>query len=199
MLYWDAKKYKIMYWTDQGNLNLSDIVTTKEVSIEGLQENTTYYFRIIPLDQNENEAGTASDIVQATPGQATTDSTCTVQWIKIADIQIWDKYYLSRSGVSNVDKYLIYKSDFETADINQMQKVWETTDTKFEYPFNRASKTDKYAYYMVQASCKDGKAILMDSVKKIKTWPAETMALMVFIALFVYSIYRLNLTTKNTY
>ena len=199
MLYGDAKKYKIIYWTEQNTLNLSDIVDTKEVSIEWLQENTTYYFRIIPLDQNETEIWTASDIVQATPGQETAETTCTVQWIKIADMQIWDKYYLSRSWVSNVEKYIIYRADFETADINQMQKVWETTDTKFEYPFNRTSKTEKYAYYMVQASCKDGKAVLMDSVKKIKTWPAETMALIVFIALFVYSMYRLNLTTKNTY
>jgi len=54
--------------------------------------------------------------------------------------QIGDKYYLMRSGVMNIEKYIVYRSEFETSEIDQMQKVGETTGTIFEYPFNAASK-----------------------------------------------------------
>jgi hypothetical protein len=50
-----------------------------------------------------------------------------------------------------------------------MQKVSETTDTKFEYPFNPNAKAEKFSYYAVQAICKDGKTIVMDDIKKVKT------------------------------
>ena len=49
-----------------------------------------------------------------------------------------------------------------------MQKVGETTGTMFEYPFNKASKTDQYAYYLVEASCKDGTSLKIDNAKRIK-------------------------------
>jgi len=50
-----------------------------------------------------------------------------------------------------------------------MQKVTETTETRFEYPFNKSAKQEKYTYYAVQAICKDGKALVIQDVKKIQT------------------------------
>ena len=78
-----------------------------------------------------------------------------------------------------------------------MQKVGETTGTMFEYPFNKQSKVEKYAYYLVQWVCKDGTTLNLDSVKKIQTGPAENIMLIVFISLFAYTIYRLYDFSKN--
>ena len=49
-----------------------------------------------------------------------------------------------------MEKYVVYRSDFETTDIGQMQKVGETTGTMFEYPFNKNAKKEAFAYYMIQ-------------------------------------------------
>ena len=76
---------------------------------------------------------------------------------------------MTRSGVVNADKYVIYRSDFETTDVTKMSKIAEVMDTKFEYPFNKNAKTEKYAYYVVQAICKDGNGVIVDNVKKVKT------------------------------
>ncbi|MEI6774414.1 MAG: hypothetical protein WCL18_06605 [bacterium] len=64
--------------------------------------------------------------------------------------QIGEKYYLVWSGVNNIEKYVVYRSDFETSDISNMQKVGETTGTMFEYPFNKLSKKEGYAYYLIE-------------------------------------------------
>ena len=72
-----------------------------------------------------------------------------------------------------------------------MQKVGETTDTRFEYPYNPNAKQEKYSYYAVQAICKDGKAIVIDDIKKVKTGPVENILLFVFMSLFFYASYRL--------
>lgn len=49
-----------------------------------------------------------------------------------------------------------------------MQKVGETTGTMFEYPFNKASKKEQYAFYLVEAACKDGTNLKIDNAKKIQ-------------------------------
>jgi hypothetical protein len=36
-----------------------------------------------------------------------------------------------------------------------MQKIAETNETRFEYPFNKNAKQEKYSYFAVQAICKD--------------------------------------------
>lgn len=82
---------------------------------------------------------------------------CIVVGITISTGQIGDKFYLMRSGVANAEKYIVYRSDFDVSESSQMQKIGETTGTMFEYPFNPnpASKKYKYAYYIVEAVCKD--------------------------------------------
>lgn len=120
----------------------------------------------MPLDQSRAPIGTSSEVVQATIGE---EIGCTVVGIVVTTGQIGDKYYLMRSGVTNIEKYIIYRSEFETSDMTQMQKVGETTGTVFEYPFNPtpASRQYKYAYYLVEGVCKDGTTIKIDNAKKI--------------------------------
>jgi len=69
----------------------------------------------------------------------------------------------------NASKYVIYRSEFETADVTKMNKVAEVLENRFEYPFNKDAKQEKYAYYVVEAVCTDGSTIIVDNVKKVQT------------------------------
>ncbi len=191
----EPAKYNVTFGTEESNLNESAIVTKKEIILEDLTIWQDYYFRIIPLDINWEVLWAASDVVKATVWD-TSESLCTVQWIEVNETKIWERYYLTRSAVQNVEKYIIYRSERATSDISKMQKVTETTETRFEYPFNRSAKTEKYAYYAVQAICKDGKALVIQDVKKIQTWPMENFLLLLFIVIFLYSSYRLSYMQK---
>lgn len=135
----NAAQYKIEYGTSQNNLDLSVVVDTNEIVIENLNIGDVYYFQITPLDSDGNPTGNPSEITQAKIGE---EASCVVVGIKITTGQIGEKYYLMRSGIINVDKYIIYRSSFETNDITQMQKVGETTGTMFEYPFNKNAKKE---------------------------------------------------------
>ena len=192
----DPAKYNVVFGTQQDLLNQSATVVKKEIVLEDLEVGKTYYFKIVPLDADGQQLGWSSDVVQATIGDDT-EAACTVQGIHIDDVQIGDSHYLVRSGIQNVEKYVIYRSDWETTDITKMQKVWETTDTRYEYPYIKKSKQEKYSYYAVQAICTDGKAIVMQDIKKVKTWPVENVLLFVFVTLFLYSSYRLYLYNKS--
>jgi len=187
-------QYQIDYGTSKNNLDLTTTVQTNEIIIENLNIGDVYYFQITPLDSAGNPAGTPSEITQAKIGE---DISCIVVWITVTGQQIGEKYYLVRSGVLNIDKYIIYRSDFETSDITSMQKVWETTGTMFEYPFNKNSKINKYAFYLVEGVCKDGTTLKIDSTKKIQVGPAENILLIILISLFGYTIYKLYGYSKN--
>jgi hypothetical protein len=142
----------VQYGTSDNLLNQFVIVPTNQITIENLTVGQTYFFQITALDENENAIGPASAITQAVIGE---ELTCIVKGITLTGEKIGDKYYLVRSAVQNVDKYIVYRSDFETNDTTKMQKAGETTGTMFEYPFNKLSKKDEYAYYVVEAMCKD--------------------------------------------
>jgi hypothetical protein len=120
----EAQQFKIEYGTSKNNLNLSVIVQTNEIMIENLIVDEVYYFQITPIDSAGNSIGTSSETIDATIGE---DISCTVVGITITTGQIGEKYYLMRSGVLNVEKYIIYRSEFESNDANQMQKIGETT------------------------------------------------------------------------
>lgn len=111
-----------------------------------------------------------SAVVQAKVGELTEGGeSCVVKGIIVSDTSIGDKYYLTRSGVLHASKYIIYRSDFETSDVTKMSKVAEVTDNRFEYPFNKNAKEEKFAYYVVEAVCTDGSTVIVDNVKKVQT------------------------------
>lgn len=189
-----APQYKIDYGTGQDNLDASVIVQTNEIIIENLNLGDIYYFQITPLDSTGNPIGNPSDITQAKIGEAIS---CVVVGITVTGQQIGDKQYLVRTAVNNIDKYIIYRAEFETSEISQMQKVGETTGTLFEYPFNKNSKTTKYAYYLVEGVCKDGTTLKIDNVKKIVVGPTENIILVILISLFGYTVFKLYEFSKN--
>ncbi len=193
--WWEAAKYSVVFWTRETELSWSAIVSKKEIILEDLTIGQTYYFKVSPLDIDGNIIGTSSSIVQAVVGEIG-ESLCTVQWIEILDTIIWDRHYLTRDTIQNVEKYIIYRSEFSTSDVEKMQKITETEETRFEYPFNKNAKQEKYSYYVVQAVCKDGKALVIQDVKKVQTWPMENILLFVFVAVFFYATYRLSLFNR---
>ena len=61
-------------------------------------------------------------------------SKCTVQNIATRTTKIWDSYYLIWDKVENVSKYVVYSST--QPDWSDKVKVYETSDTSYEYPFD---------------------------------------------------------------
>ncbi len=189
---WDAPKYRISYGTDRNSLQKTVDVNSTQILVENLQANTVYYFQILPLDEWLHASGEPSEVVEYNPKEVY--SSCVVKWIIVTSEKIWDNYYLTWDSAENVDKYEIYKSERE--DMCDMKKVWETTETRFEYSFNKYAETDQYAYYQVQAVCSDGTNVTIDEAKRVKVWPFENTILVIIIALFFYSIYRLYRTAE---
>ncbi|HRX63867.1 MAG TPA: fibronectin type III domain-containing protein [Candidatus Absconditabacterales bacterium] len=183
----DSPKYRIFYGTDRNSLQKMIDVNSTEVLIENLQQNTIYYFQVLPMDEASHSAGEMSEIVEYDPDE--TYSSCVVKGIIVSSEKIGDKYYLTRDAVENADNYEIYKSNWE--DMSDSHKVGETTDTRFEYSFNKLAEEDQYAYYQVQAVCTDGSNVTIDEAKKVKVGPFENTILVIIISLLLYSIYRL--------
>ena len=89
----------------------------------------------MPLDSLLHASGEPSEIIEYNPKEIY--SSCIVKWIIVESEKIWDKYFLVWDAVENVTKYEIYRSDWE--DMSNMKKVWETTETRFEYFFDRSA------------------------------------------------------------
>lgn len=189
IIWLDAPKYKIEYGTWETSLNEYAIVSWKEVIIENLQKWLQYFIQIFALDDQWNKVWTPSEVIST---QLESEQVCVVKGIKISEQIIWEKRYLVRSGAINVEKYIIYRSENETSNLDQMKKIWETTGTLFEYPFNKFSKDKEYAFYSVVAVCKDWNELKIDDVKKVQVWPMENIMLFLIVSLFIYTLYRLN-------
>lgn len=119
-----APKYKVQYGLSETNLDQYTIVTSNEIIVENLTIGETYYFQITPLDENELAIGLSSIVVNTTVGE---DLACVVKGITVSDMKIGDKYYLVWTAVQNAETYIIYRSEFETDDTTNMQKVGQTT------------------------------------------------------------------------
>jgi hypothetical protein len=45
--------------------------------------------------------------------------------------------------------------------------------------------------------CTDGSTVIVDNVKKVQTWPMESILLFIVITLLIYSSYRLYVYANN--
>lgn len=183
---WDIPKFQIVYWTWKNDLTKSTVVTSSSILIENLEKDITYYFQIIPQDENSHTSWDPSDVVEYRPSALS----CVVKWIKVTNEKIWDNYYLVWDPVENAISYEVYRSDW--ADMTDSRLVWSLTGTRFQYLYNPDATKDEYAFYQVQAICPDGKNVIVDKAQKVKVWPVENMLLIIIISIFVYSLYRLN-------
>lgn len=189
---WSAPSYRVSYGTDRNSLQKTIDVNSTQLLVENLQIDTLYYFQILPLDSLLHASGEPSEIIEYNPKEVY--ASCVVKWILVKSEKIWDKYFLVRDVVENVTKYEIYRSDWE--DLSDIKKVGETTETRFEYFFDRYAEKDQYAYYQVQAVCSDGSNVVIDEAQKVKVGPFENTLLIIIVTMFIYSIYRLYRTIE---
>ncbi len=192
---WDIKKFKVKYWVSQENMS-NELMTTWAIAIlTWINDIDTYYLMIYPIDDKDQEYWKSSELLVIEPNMKWAPS-CIVKWITLSTMKDWDKHYLVWTGVAWVSKYFIYKSDNETKLISEMQKVWETTDTRFEYPFDAKAKKDIYNYYAVEAQCNDWNKVQVDKIKKVKVWPMDTIMFIALFSIMMYLSYKLYNYTK---
>jgi hypothetical protein len=56
----------------------------------------------------------------------------------------------------------------DTPNPAQRTRLLETTETRYEYPFDLSSEEDLYAYFRVEATCDDGQVLQLASAKKVQ-------------------------------
>ncbi len=109
---------------------------------------------------------------------------CPSQSISTHTEKIWNSYYLVRDKAENVKKYIIYSST--SPDWKDKVKVYETTDTSYEYPFDHTSKEDIFMYFRVIGVCEDWEEIELTWATKVQVWPAENFFLLLCLTLLIY-------------
>lgn len=109
---------------------------------------------------------------------------CPVQTISTRTEKIWDSYYLIRDKAENVKKYIIYSS--ESPDWKDKIKVYETSDTSYEYPFDHTSEKDIFMYFRIVWVCEDWEEIELTWATKVQVWPAENFFLLICLTLLIY-------------
>lgn len=109
---------------------------------------------------------------------------CTVQNISTKTTKIWDNYYLTREKVENVTKYIVYSS--LTPDWSDKIKVYETTDTSYEYPFDYSSEEDKFMYFWITWICDDWEELELTWATKVQVWPTENFFLLLCLTFLIY-------------
>lgn len=185
----DVPQYEIRYGTSPDNLTQVQKTSDTTYTITWLDPNADYYFQIIPTDEAGNPLGDASSVISAKL-HGSANWSCTVGNINFTTTRVWNQYYLVRNPVQWATTYTIYRSEFPTDSVANMQKVWTTTTTRYPYPFDPTSPVDKYARYAVQADCVHGAATTIDNVKKVKVWPKENILVLIIASIVIYGSYR---------
>ena len=209
---WSSPAYAIQYGLTKDDLAGTAITKETTATLSGFTYGKDYFFKIQPLNIQNIADGLPSDVLEFTmpiaswtgPNQTALSAsglemapdhptaalpTCVVKNIKVSTQKIGNKYYLVRNKIENATKYLIYKSDF--ADNSDKSFLGETELTRFEYPFDKTSKEDVYAYYTVEALCADGNKAVLTEAQKVKVGPVEDMMLILTLTMLGYLIYRL--------
>jgi hypothetical protein len=93
------------------------------------------------------------------------------------------------NSVPNVTSYIVYSAD--TLDSSKKMKLLETTDTRYEYPFDLSSEEDIFAYFWVEGICDDGQVLQIANAKKVQVGPAEDILMLVCLSLLIYAGIRL--------
>ena len=209
---WSSPAYAIQYGLTKDDLAGTVITKETTATLSGFTYGKDYFFKIQPLNIQNIADGLPSDVLEFTmpiaswtgPNQTALSAsglemtpdhptaalpTCIVKNIKVSTQKIGNKYYLVRNKIENATKYLVYKSDF--ADNSDKSFLGETELTRFEYPFDKTSKEDVYAYYTVEALCADGNKAVLTEAQKVKVGPVEDMMLILTLTMLGYLIYRL--------
>jgi len=191
---WDPKKFKVLYGLDKNNLNQFKIVDTNKAILTWIEKNKIYYIQIVPLDENWNVVWEASNVLEVSLDMKPSAPRCVVKDIKLKLKTVNGQHYIIWDKVDWVNKYIIYVADKPDG---PFEKLGETTETKWEYPFDPDAKKVVYKYFKVEAVCSDGSTVQIDKVKKVKVWPAHTILLLLIVGMLIYSLMKLNLVYKD--
>lgn len=185
---WNASRFRVLYGTSSTSLDKSTDLATNEIKVTQINPLDKYYFQITPLDLQNTPIGKASDVIEVDPRSLVS---CVVTGIPLRTEKVDDTYYIVWDAVQYATKYIIYRSDSPSSVTSQMQKIAETTETRFVYPYNTKAQNEEFAYYAVQAYCANGQEILIDSIKRVEVGPFDSIALVVAVTLLIYSMYAL--------
>jgi hypothetical protein len=109
---------------------------------------------------------------------------CTVQNVSTRTTEVWNSHYLIWDKVDNVSKYIVYSSS-DPSWRNKV-KVYETTDTSYEYPFDYTAKEKIFMYFWIVWICKDWEELELTWATKVQVWPTENFFLLVCLTLIIY-------------
>lgn len=192
---WDVKMFSVAYGLSKTAMTWVVLTGSSKIVLSKLSLSSTYYVQITPMSADgKTQDWMPSDIIEIKPTHNA--ASCKIVWIKLSTIKEWDKNYLVWTKAEGATKYIIYKSEWESNSLKTMQKVWETTGTRFEFPFDSTSKKDLYAYYAVEAVCEDWNNMQIDKVKKVKVGPYDTMIVMLLLSALLYWGYKMYWYSK---
>ena len=197
----DASSYLISYWLWDWQSNPQETRTdTKSFKFTDVPYDTTLNVTITPYRSESTKHWAASETIKfliTKPQQTTTNPSgsslswidvktpkCIVENISTRTTKIWDNYYLIWDKVENVSKYIVYSSTLP--DWSDKTKVYETTDTSYQYPFDHTLEEDKFAYFWIVWICDDWEELELTGATKVQVWPAENFFLLVCMTFLIY-------------
>lgn len=171
-------------WTDLESFVFTNVPYDKEI-----------FMNITPYREGQQKHWAASKTVQFVISKPSITSwqvnlfeanvpKCTVQNISLRTTKIWDSYYLMWDKVENVSKYIVYSSVDEAW--KNKTKVYETSDTSYEYPFDHTAEHDQFLYFWVVWICEDGEELELSGATKVQVGPAENFFLLLCLTLMIY-------------
>lgn len=197
---WGMTKFMVLIWKQKDNLatsaTIKELVSTNSFSFTPV-ETDSYFVQVYGVNWSDAIAWTPSDIVylSAPVEYKNSSSVCIVDSIKLDTTKVWDKHYLIWDKVSWVDRYIIYNADYPTENIASMNKIWETSQNRFEFYYDANAKTPVYKYYIVQGICNDGRLTNVASSEKVEVWPVNMAIYAICISLFGYLAIKLRKDT----
>lgn len=187
--------YRLWDWETTPKEKRTD---TKSFEFKDVPYDTTLNVTITPYRSEATKHGTASETIKfvitkpqpTQPGAEslnwinTTTPRCIVENISTRTTKIWENYYLVWDKVENVSKYIVYSSTLP--DGSDKMKVYETTDTSYQYPFDHTLEEDKFAYFWIVWICDDWQELELTGATKVQVWPAENFFLLLCMTFLIY-------------
>lgn len=198
----EAEQFAVFYGTGADQLSGTILTTEPYLALTGLTHGKRYYFQIQALDQNHESEGLPSDIVEfdlliltgvgpegnpITGHAIVTDPLCMVKNINFSTKKIGSRYYMLRDAVEHAEKYRIFRA--ETPESTK-RLIGETEIARFEYPFDTTVTGEQFAYYSIEAVCKDGSKAMLANAEKVQVGPMEDFLLILSATLLFFFAYR---------
>ena len=210
-----VSSYLIDWWIEWTSLSWKDRAETTSFKFNNVPYDTVVSLNITPYRSNASKHWAASKTIQFVITKNPADScwnwfcedweshelcpqdcewewwvtiiawkSCSQEDISVHTTKIWDSYYLVRDKIENVKKYIVYSSS--TPDWKNKTKVYETTDTSYEYPFDKNSKEDVFMYFWIVWICEDWEELELTWATKVQVWPAENFFLLICLTFLIY-------------